>query len=81
METTKNDVKEAFAYARNLMREAQQIINNPYLTEFDNDSEIGQISNELVANASVLQMYLDEMQEIERLKKQMLVGFASENKS
>jgi hypothetical protein len=28
-------------------------------TEFDNDSEIGQLVNELIANASVAQSYLD----------------------
>jgi len=55
--TTKADVLRAFTYTRFLMREFVKVSKTA--TEFDNDSEIGQLVNELIANASIAQMYLD----------------------
>jgi hypothetical protein len=55
--TTKSDVLSAFTYSRQLMRDFVALTKTA--TEFDNDSEIGQLVNELIANASVAQSYLD----------------------
>jgi hypothetical protein len=55
--TTKSDVLSAFTYTRQLMRDFNELTKTA--TEFDNDSELGQLVNELIANASVAQMYLD----------------------
>ena len=55
--TTKKDVISAFAYSRQLMRDFMLLTKTA--TEFDNDSEIGQLVNELIANATIAQDYLD----------------------
>jgi hypothetical protein len=55
--TTKSDVLRAFTYSRQLMRDF--VVLTKTATEFDNDSEIGQLVNELIANASIAQSYLD----------------------
>ena len=55
--TTKKDVISAFAYSRQLMRDFLALTKTA--TEFDNDSEIGQLVNELIANATIAQDYLD----------------------
>jgi hypothetical protein len=55
--TTKADVISAFSYSRQLMRDFVKLSKTA--TEFDNDSEIGQLVNELVASAGVAQDWLD----------------------
>lgn len=55
--TTKSDVIRSFTYSKQLMREFLALTKTA--TEFDNDSEIGQLVNELIANASIAQDYLD----------------------
>ena len=55
--TTKSDVIRSFTYTRQLMRDFIELTKTA--TEFDNDSEIGQLVNELIANASIAQDYLD----------------------
>jgi hypothetical protein len=59
--TTKTDVLRAFTYTRQLMRDFNELTKTA--TEFDNDSELGQLVNELIANASIAQMYLDSQLE------------------
>ena len=54
---TISDVKSSFTYSRQLMRDFIELSKTA--TEFDNDSEIGQLVNELVASASIAQSYLD----------------------
>jgi hypothetical protein len=55
--TTKSDVISAFSYSRQLMRDF--LLLTKTAKEFDNDSEIGQLVNELIANATIAQDYLD----------------------
>ena len=55
--TTKADVIRSFTYTRLLMRDFVTLSKTA--TEWDNDSEIGQLVNELIANASIAQDYLD----------------------
>ena len=55
--TTKSDVISAFSYSRQLMRDF--MVLSKTATEFDNDSELGQLVNELVASAGVAQDWLD----------------------
>ena len=55
--TTKKDVIRSFSYSRQLMRDFLALTKTA--TEFDNDSEIGQLVNELIANATIAQDYLD----------------------
>lgn len=55
--TTKADVIRSFSYTRQLMRDFLTLSKTA--TEFDNDSEIGQLVNELIANAGIAQDYLD----------------------
>lgn len=55
--TTKADVMSAFTYSRQLMRDFMLLTKTA--TEFDNDSEIGQLVNDLIASASLAQDYLD----------------------
>ena len=54
---TISDVKSSFTYSRQLMRDFIELSKTA--TEWDNDSEIGQLVNELIANASIAQQYLD----------------------
>lgn len=54
---TISDVKSSFTYSRQLMRDFIELSKTA--TEFDNDSEIGQLVNELIANASIAQQFLD----------------------
>lgn len=54
---TISDVKSSFTYSRQLMRDFISLSKTA--TEFDNDSEIGQLVNELVASASIAQSFLD----------------------
>lgn len=54
---TISDVKSSFTYSRQLMRDFISLSKTA--TEFDNDSEIGQLVNELIANASIAQSFLD----------------------
>lgn len=54
---TISDVKSSFTYSRQLMRDFISLSKTA--TEFDNDSEIGQLVNELIANASIAQQFLD----------------------
>ena len=51
------EVNRSFTYSRQLMRDFNALVKTA--TEFDNDSEIGQLVNELVANATIAQQYLD----------------------
>lgn len=51
------DVRNGFSYSRQLMRDFNELVKTA--TEFDNDSELGQLANELIANASIVQQYLD----------------------
>ena len=55
--TTKSDVLRAFTYSRQLMRDF--VVLTKTATEFDNDSELGQLVNELIGNVSIAQEYLD----------------------
>ena len=55
--TTKSDVIRSFTYTRQLMRDFLDLTKTA--TEFDNDSEIGQLVNELISNAGIAQDYLD----------------------
>lgn len=55
--TTKADVIRSFTYSRQLMRDFIALTKTA--TEFDNDSEIGQLVNELIANTSIAQDWLD----------------------
>ena len=64
MATTKTDVRNAFTYARQLMSEANKMLKNKSVTSFDNDSDFGQLCNDLVASVSTLQMWLDEQQSV-----------------
>lgn len=62
--TTKSDVRSNFSHARYLMQEANKIMKNSKdITDFSNDSDAGQLCNELVASVAVFQMWLDEQQE------------------
>jgi hypothetical protein len=54
---TISDVKSSFTYSRQLMRDFIELSKTA--TAFDNDSEIGQLVNELIANASIAQSFLD----------------------
>lgn len=64
METTKRDVRSNFSHARFLMQEANKIMkDSKQITDFSNDSDAGQICNELVACVATFQLWLDEMQE------------------
>jgi 5-bromo-4-chloroindolyl phosphate hydrolysis protein len=64
METTKHDVRSNFSHARYLMQEANKIMKgSKHITDFSNDSDAGQICNELVACVATFQIWLDEMQE------------------
>lgn len=54
---TVSDVRNSFTYSRQLMRDFIELSKTA--TEFDNDSEIGQLVNELIANASIAQSFLD----------------------
>lgn len=71
METSKGDVRRNFSYARNLMQEASRIMkNSKSIDDFSNDSDAGQLCNELVASVAIFQMWLDEQQEkINQTKK------------
>lgn len=55
--TTKTEVIRSFTYARQLMRDFLELTKTA--KEFDNGSEIGQLVNELIANATIAQDYLD----------------------
>ena len=69
--TTKSDVRSNFKHARYLMQEANRIMkNSKSIDDFSNDSDAGQICNELVACAATFQIWLDEQQErINQTKK------------
>jgi hypothetical protein len=54
---TITDVRNSFTYSRQLMRDFIELTKTA--TEFDNNSEIGQLVNELVASASIAQSFLD----------------------
>jgi hypothetical protein len=61
--TTKTDVRNAFTYARQLMSEADKLMKDKSVTSFDNNSDFGQLCNELVASVATLQIWLDEQQQ------------------
>ncbi|CAB4167006.1 hypothetical protein UFOVP964_105 [uncultured Caudovirales phage] len=59
-EVTKTEVRSSFQYARELMRQADKLLSDKSVTSFDNNSEFGQLCNELVANVAILDTYLQE---------------------
>jgi hypothetical protein len=62
--TTKADVRSNFRYAKDLMKQASQIMrDSKTITDFSNDSDAGQLCNELVACVATFQIWLDEQQE------------------
>ncbi len=61
MEYTKSDVRSGFKYARELMQEANKMMKDKTITDFTNDSDFGQLANELIASVTTLQCWLDEM--------------------
>lgn len=61
MEYTKADVRSGFKYARELMQEANKMMKDKTITDFTNDSDFGQLANELTASVSILHCWLDEM--------------------
>lgn len=61
--TTKTDVRDAFKYSRELMSEASKMMKDKSITDFSNDSDFGQLANELIGNVSILQQWLDEQKE------------------
>jgi hypothetical protein len=67
MEYTKADVRNNFKYARQLMTEANKMMKDKTITDFTNDSDFGQLANELTASVSILQCWLDE--QIEKGRK------------
>jgi len=67
MEYTKSDVRSSFKYARMLMQEANKMMKDKTITDFTNDSDFGQLANELTASVSILQCWLDE--QIEKGRK------------
>jgi hypothetical protein len=70
--TTKSDVRSNFKYARELMKQANQIMkDSKNITDFTNDSDAGQLCNELVASVGAFQDWLDTQQErINQTKKE-----------
>jgi len=71
MHTTKGDVRANFKYARELMKQANQIMKGSHhIIDFSNDSDAGQICNELIASVGAFQDWLDTQQErINKAKK------------
>jgi hypothetical protein len=62
--TTKSDVRTNFRYAKDLMKQANQIMrDSKQITDFTNNSDAGQLCNELVASVAIFQIWLDEQQE------------------
>lgn len=57
--TTKTQVRSDFSYARELMRQADELMKAG-ITDFSESGEAGQIANELTASASTFLQYLDE---------------------
>lgn len=57
---TKGQVRDGFKYSKQLMVEASKMMKDKSITDFSNDSEIGQLANELIGCASIFQMWLDE---------------------
>lgn len=60
---TKADVRSHFKYARQLMQEADKMMKDKSITDFTNDSDFGQLANELTASVSMLHIWLDEQTE------------------
>lgn len=64
MKTTKSQVRSGFKYARELMRQAEEILkDSKNLTDFSEGSEIGQIANELIASVAFLAQWREEQEE------------------
>lgn len=62
--TTKADVRSNFKYARKLMKQADNIMKGSHhITDFSNDSDAGQLCNELIASVGAFQDWLDTQQE------------------
>ena len=70
MNTTRQDIRRNFKYARALMKVAQKMLDETNITDYSEASEIGQIANELVASVSTLTQYLEEKREEIRLANQ-----------
>jgi hypothetical protein len=70
MNTTTQDIKKDFKYARSLMKYAKTMLDETNITDYSEVSEIGQIANELVASVSTLTQYLEEKREEIRLANQ-----------
>jgi len=56
---TKGRVRSDFAYARHLMRLAEEVLKNNEITDFSESSEAGQIANELVASVGTFTEWLE----------------------
>lgn len=67
MEYNKSAVRRSFKYARELMQDADKMMKDKTITDFTNDSDFGQLANELIANVTVLQCWLDEMIESQKV--------------
>lgn len=57
---TKADIRSHFKYARILMTDANKMMKDKSITDFTNDSDFGQLANELGASVGMLQVWLDE---------------------
>ena len=58
--TTKTQVRRDFAHARYLMRLVSKMMSDKTITDYSNDTEFGQIVNELVACASSITVWQEE---------------------
>ena len=61
--TTKGQVRSDFAYARKLMRMAEEMMKDKSITDFSEPSEIGQIANEMVASVGTFSQWVNEQYE------------------
>ena len=61
--TTKGSVRSDFAYARKLMRMAEEMMKDKSITDYSESSEIGQIANEMVASVGTFSQWVSEQHE------------------
>lgn len=58
---TKTDVRNDFKYARMLMQEADKMMKNEKnISDWSNDSDAGQLANDLQAISGAFQLWIDE---------------------
>jgi hypothetical protein len=61
--TTKSQVRSDFAYARKMMRMAEQMMKDKSITDYSESSDIGQIANEMVASVGTFSQWVNEQYE------------------